>query len=29
MEQLEKNVVHLRPRLDKIEEEKRKVVGDD
>ena len=29
MEQLEKNVGHLRPRLDKIEEEKRKVVGDD
>ncbi len=29
MEQLEKNVVHLRQRLDKIEEEKRKLVGDD
>ncbi len=29
MEQLEKNVVHLRQRLEKIEEEKRKLVGDD
>lgn len=29
MEQLEKNVEHLRQRLQKIEEEKRKLVGDD
>jgi len=29
MEQLEKNVVQLRQRLEKIEEEKRKLVGDD